>query len=504
MPAKSKPITRRTFLGGSVGGIAATTLPSTALASTGRAGSRRRRVDVAIVGAGLAGLTAARALTRAGRSVAVLEARDRVGGRTLNHELGNGKVIEVGGQWVGPLPDQASPNPQKRVFNLAKDLGIGTFKTYNDGEYLDYNNGRLMRYSGRIPPNPSAANAGLAIELQNSMSGEVPPDAPYEAPSAAEWDGKTFETWMREALVPPTLPPDAPTNDLVNLAIESVFSVQPRDLSLLHVLFYIRAAGSLDNLINTAGGAQDSRFVGGSQLISIRLAEELGDRVVLSSPVRLIGQRNGRIMVVGDRLRLVAERAIVAVPPFLAAQIVYDPPLSDFDGGLRGQLTQGLRMGTVIKVQALYRAPFWRSDGLAGQATSDTGPVKVTFDNSPDPDSRPGVLMGFIEGHDARIWGSKSHAARRRGVLESFERYFGPRAGEPIGYIEQSWAAEPFSGGGYAAVFTPGTWISYGRALRKPIGLIHWAGSETATDWMGYMEGAIQSGLRAAGEILGD
>lgn len=159
-------------------------------------------------------------------------------------------------------------------------------------------------------------------------------------------------------------------------------------------------------------------------------------------------------------------------------------------------------MGTVIKVQAIYRTPFWRSEGLAGQATSDMGPVKVTFDNSPHPDGRPGALMGFIEGHDARVWGSRSRAVRRRGVLESFARYFGAQATKPISYVERSWAAEPYSGGGYATVFTPGTWVSYGRALRKPLGLIHWAGSETATDSMGYMEGATQSGHLAAEEIL--
>jgi len=512
MAGRLPRISRRTFVGGAVtAGLAAgLSLRGAAEAALTRLRGHRR-TDVVVIGAGLAGLSAARILAAAGVNVLVIEARDRVGGRTLNHSLGNGKVIEVGGQWVGPLPGQAAqggfpPTPQDRILQLAQDVGVGTFKTYNDGNLVDYSNGVLIPYTGRIPPDPGAPNAGAAQTLLDQMALQVPTDAPYSAASAAEWDQQSFETWMRQNLTPPNQPPSTTANALVNLAVEAVFAAEPRDLSLLHALFYIASAGSLENLINTAGGAQDSRFIGGSQQISINVADQLGPRVALNSPVRKVIQGGGGVEVRGDRdrFRVTAKRAIIALPPHLAGRLVYTPSLAALgaDGGYREQLTQRLPMGTVIKVQCLYPTPFWRDAGFAGQATSDTGPVKITFDNSPYPDSLPGVLLGFIEGDDGRLWGQRSQADRRQAVIDCFVRYFGAQAASPLDYVEMVWGAEEFTGGCYGAFFPTGVWTAFGPALRRPIGVLHWAGSETATRWMGYMDGAVQSGERVAGEVL--
>jgi monoamine oxidase len=511
-------ISRRAFVRGAVavGAGMAAGLPLGRSAQAQQLRLRRgSRTDVVVIGAGLAGLMAARTLAAAGVDVLVVEARDRVGGRTLNHALPDGKVIEVGGQWVGPLPGQPGaggfpPTPQARIYQLAQEVGVGTFKTYNDGDYLDYNSGQLIRYTGRIPPDPGTFNAGYAQTQLDMMAMQVPIDAPYQAASALDWDAQSFETWMRENLVPPSQSPTAATNSLVNLAIEAVWAAEPRDVSLLHVLFYIASAGSLENLINTAGGAQDSRFIGGSQQISINMAQELGLRVALNSPVRsIVHTTDGYIQAKGDRARgsgftVTAKRAIIALPPHLAGRLTYSPSLASIsaDGGLREQLTQRLPMGTVIKVQCIYPTPFWRAAGLAGQVTSDTGPVKVTFDNSPYPDSSPGVLMGFIEGEEGRVWGQKSQAERRQGVIDSFVRYFGAQAANPTDYVEMVWAAEAYTGGCYGAFFPTGVWTSFGAALRPNVGLIHWAGTETATQWMGYMDGAVESGQRAAAEVL--
>ena len=529
-------ISRRTLIGGGAmgaGAVLAGAAPATARRPTPpkhRHGNAPipKRADVAIVGAGLAGLTAARLLAAAGVDVLVLEARNRVGGRTLNHPLASGRVIEVGGQWVGPLPGEPpqttipgvqnpAPRPQARILALAREVGVGTFKTYNNGDYIDYASTSLIprtRYSSasRIPLDPSAANAALGVLQLDQMASEVPLDAPWTAAQAADWDGQTFATWMRDHLLPPGQPPTAGTNSLVNLAIEAVFAAEPRDVSLLHVLFYIHSAGTLENLIDTGGGAQDSRFIGGSQEISIRVASALGHRVVLGAPIRRIVHVDGRIELHGDQVAVSARRAIVAIPPTLAGRLLYEPTLAelDTDGGLRDQLTQRMPQGSVIKVQCIYDHPFWRSDGLAGQATSDTGPVKVTFDNTPYPDdgtphASPGVLIGFIEGDGARYWGQRSRAERYQQVTGSFARYFGSQALNPLGgidgYVEMNWSEEPYTGGCYAGFLAPGVWTSYGRALRAPIGLVHWAGTETATIWNGYMDGAVQSGERAAQEV---
>jgi monoamine oxidase len=458
-----------------------------------------READVVIVGAGFAGLAAAREVVRAGRTAIVLEARDRVGGRVLNHPIGGGQVVEVGGQWVGPTQD--------RMFALARELGVPTFKTYNDGENVYYRRDALLqrrRYStsgplGPIPPEvPGAAEAGAAIQLLNDMAAKIPADAPWRAPQAREWDGQTFETWKNA---------NAATDGgrfLLDVGMESVFAAEPRDLSLLFVLFYIAAARNaasppdINRLFNTGGGAQESRFAGGSQLLPLRMAERLGaSRVVLGAPVRRMVQRGGDIRVEADGVTVRARRAIVAMAPAMTARIDYEPALP----GLRDQLTQRYPMGNVIKCQAIYDRPFWRNEGLTGQAVGDADPVRLTFDNSP-PEGGRGVLLGFIEGELARAWTRRDAGERRRAVLESFAAYFGPQALAARDYVEHDWSSEPWSRGCYVGFTAPGVLLDYGEEVRRPAGRIHWAGTETATVWNGYMEGAVQSGERAAREVL--
>jgi len=500
--SRKPDLTRRNLiLGAAAAGASATALSG--CGNSQAADGSTLEADVAIVGAGLAGLACARELVKAGRSCYVLEARDRVGGRTLNATLPNGHPIEIGGQWVGPTQD--------RILALADELGIGTYKTYDTGQYVDYRNGVLAPYGGfedpsgaganRIPPTDpaAAAEAGEVIERLNQMAAEVPPEAPWSAPSAVEWDGQSFQSWMDANMGSPG------GKDLVALAIEAVFSAQPRDLSLLHLLFYIRSAGNLNNLINTRNGAQDSRFHGGSQLVSLKAAEALGSRVRLNARVDEIFQDDGGVIVSGSGFALRAREVVVAIPPALAARIRYAPALP----ALRDQMTQRMPMGSVIKLMCVYERPFWRDptttspDGLAGQATSDTGPVKITFDNSPDgADPAYGVLMGFMEGSDGRVWSAKTPDERRAAAIECFVRYFGEQAANPLAYLEQDWQQEEYSRGGYGGMFPPGAWLDFGRALTEPVGRIHWASTETSPIWNGYMDGAVRSGERAAAEVL--
>jgi monoamine oxidase len=242
---------------------------------------------------------------------------------------------------------------------------------------------------------------------------------------------------------------------------------------------------------------QDSRIVGGSQRLCLEMAKALGDRVWLGRVVRDVRHDAQGVTVSGEGFQMQARRAIFAIPPTLAGRLRYQPALS----GLRDQLTQRVPMGTVIKVQCVYPTPFWRQAGLNGQVTSDTGPVKITFDNSP-PDGHIGVMMGFIEGEDGRRALGWTVAERRQGTIDSFVRYFGASAAEPLEYIEQSWSEEEFSRGCYAGYFPPGVWLDYVAALRVPIGRLHWAGTETAEVWNGYFDGALRSGQRAAAEVL--
>ena len=514
-------LTRRTLLTATgAGALVVTGLDAPVEAAPARGALR---ADVVVVGAGLAGLTAARDLTAAGREVLVLEARDRVGGRILNHQV-DGGIVEVGGQWLGPAVDIPASDPttggvrgQKRVAALARELGVRRFRSYDRGAYVDYRSDLPVQrttYEGRVPTHDPAATveAAKALAQLDAMAKQVPLHAPWKAARGLAWDSMTFQSWMDHGDTAVGYPydglPDAVAfgglttpggRKLLELAVQAVFSAEPRDLSLLHVLFYIHSAGSIEALINTTGGAQQDRVVGGSALLATRLARRLGGCVRLSSPVTRIEHGSGGVRVEGSGFVVRADRCVVAVPPTLAGRIDYSPALP----ALRDQLTQRMPMGNVIKVQCVYDEPFWRAEGLAGQATSDTGPVKVTFDNSP-PGNEPGfgVLMGFMEGAEGRIWGARSRAERREATLDCFARYFGPKARRAQVYIEKSWAAEAWTRGCYAGFMPPGTWTDHGPALRRPVGRIHWAGTETATVWNGYMDGAISSGERAAREVL--
>jgi len=496
-PGLTDGLTRRGLIGGAAAGAAAAALPGTAAAQSPPAAGvavPTRRVDVVVIGAGFAGLTAAREVVRSGRSVVVLEARDRVGGRVLNAPISGGEIVEVGGQWIGPTQD--------RIAALAAELGVGTYKTYNEGQNLYFRQGSKQRFDssgpfGPVPPDPGVVEVANVLRDLDEKALEVPRDAPQHAARAAEYDGKTFETYKLENTVSPG------ARFLLDVGIQAVFACEPRDVSMLFVLFYIMAAGNestpgtFERLINVAGGAQESRLVGGSQRLPIELARRLGARVVLSTPVRSIRQTASGVTVRSDRLIVEAQQAIVAMAPAIAGKIDYSPPLP----AARDQLHQRYPMGSVIKCQAVYERPFWRDEGLTGQVVSDAGPAKITFDNSP-PDGSPGVMLGFIEGQEARIFGQKSAAERRDAVIANFVAYFGEQARSPLQYVERDWQADPWARGGYEGYTAPGVLLDYGDAVRASVGRLHWAGTETSTIWNGYMEGAIRSGERAAKEAL--
>jgi monoamine oxidase len=478
-------VSRREVLAGGAAGAAATLLADAELArARGAARGATKRADVVVVGAGLAGLSAASDLVAAGHSVVVLEARDRVGGRTLNHPVGDGEVVEVGGQWVGPGQD--------RIIARARSLGVDTFKTYMKGEQIFDYRGAQSRFTGLIPPlpEPDASDFGRLLGRIIQLQATMPLDRPWKAPGAAGLDAQTLETFKLANSATPG------ARFLFDLAIRAVFAAEPRDISTLHGLFYLNSGRGVLNLTSTSGGAQDSRFVGGSQLVSIRLAERLGKRVVLRAPVRTIASSRSGVELVSDAGTWRARRAVLALAPTLAARIDYDPQLPP----LRDGLTQRVPQGSAIKVEAVYPTPFWRAGGLSGYVNSDRSPIQITWDNSP-PGGKPGVIVGFVLGTEARRLALASPAARRRALLDALVRLFGARAGRPRELIEMNWSTERWTRGCYAGFMPPGVWSDYGAALCEPVGRLHWAGTETAEVFNGYMDGAVRSGERAAREV---
>ncbi|MFJ9118063.1 flavin monoamine oxidase family protein [Streptomyces sp. NPDC102394] len=492
--ARERQFSRRSLLGGAAAAAGAVTLAGTGAGTA--AAATTRDVDVAVIGGGIAGLTAARDLVAGGKTVAVLEARNRVGGRVVNLSLANGGVTEGGGEFIGPTQD--------RIKALADSLGVATFTTYNTGKNLLYKDGTRTPYAtdgllGSVPPVDAAglANAAIVQAKLDDMAKTVPVDAPWTAPKAAEWDKQTFESWLNANAIVPS------AKFLLDVACTSIFSAQPRELSLLYVLFYIAAAGNestagtLERLTDTANGAQESRFVGGSQQVPIKLAATLGDRVVLSAPVRSVTQSGGKYVVSADGATVTARKVVVAVPLPLTGRIAFDPLLP----AARDQLSQRMPMGSIGKAIAVYDTPFWRADGLNGQVVSDSGVVRSTFDNSP-PDASYGALMGFIEADEMRAYDASSADEVKAAVLKDYVTYFGDKAKSPSSFVLQRWDNEGFSRGGPVAYAPPGVLTEYGAALRKPFGGIHWAGTETSTYWTGFMDGAVRSGERAAKEVL--
>jgi monoamine oxidase len=447
--------------------------------------SERFETDVVVVGAGFAGLAAGRAVVAAGSEAIVLEARDRVGGRVVNEDIGDGKVVEMGGQWVGPTQD--------RIAALAADLGVETFPTHSDGDNLLRVDGRLRRYSGTIPRlSPFALlDVHLATRRLARLSARVDPEAPWDTPGAERLDATSVADWTRRTMRSDT------ARRLMRVAGRTIWGAEPEELSLLHFAFYLRSAGGFEMLTDVEGGAQQDRFEGGSQLVAIRAAEELGDRVVLGAPVRRIEHGADGVVVTAGEHTVRARRAIIAVPPPLVDRIEFAPALP----AARRQLGQRMPEGWLVKCVAIYDEPFWRGDGLSGEALNEAGPVTMTFDSTP-PDGSPGALVGFVGGADARKFARLGTSERRAAVLGSFESLFGPRARVAERYIERDWAAEEWSGGGPVANFATGGWTASGTALREPVGPIHWAGTETATRWAGYIDGAVSSGERAAAEAL--
>jgi monoamine oxidase len=414
-----------------------------------------------------------------------------------NHDLGGGHISERGGTFAGPTQD--------RVLAIASELGVRTFPTYDTGDNVYVSGKTRLTWSdkgvtGTAPPDPMVIpDLALLVSQLDQMSREVPVSAPWRSARAAEWDGQTLESWISSFSV--TVTPQF--RALVPAATRPIFGAEPRELSLLFVLFYVASSGdethpgTFERNFNTRGGAQQTRFVGGSQTIALKIAAALGRRVVLRSPVRRITQARSRVTVESDRQTVHCRRVIVAIPPALAGRIDYEPILP-FE---RDQLTQRYAQGTLTKVAAVYNKPFWRDAGLNGTAIASGGPVSATFDDSP-PRGGPGVVFGFVGGDNARTYAAMSPASRRAAVLNQFATFFGSKARNPIHFFETSWSAEQWTRGCPVGIPSPGTLLAYGSRLREPVGRIHWAGTETSDYWNGYMDGAVRSGERAAAEAL--
>ena len=442
------------------------------------------QVDVAVIGGGLSGLSAARRLRAGGRSVAVLEARNRVGGKMWTESVG-GHRADMGAHWIGPTQD--------RIASLARELGVRTQRQHLDGDAVLLSRGRRRTFSGSLPPLSPLALAELGVvQLRlERMRRRVPLERPWLLAAGPSRDSETVAAFAERNLR---------TRDarlFLGLTTQLVFGAEPEELSLLYFLFYLQSGGGLESLTEFEGGAQQDHFVGGSQQICDRLAESLDGALRMHSAVSAVEHQGETIVLHSATGTVRARHAIVAVSPAIAGRWHWGRQLP----ADRDALAQRMPMGAYMKVSVAYERAWWREQGLSGIAYADTGPLQMVVDAT-SAGEPGGLLACFIAGRAVERYGRLDLLTRKTAVRNTLIEMFGPRAGRWNAYAECDWTAEPYSRGGPVGLMGPGTLGRYGHVLRRPEGLVHWAGTDTATEWNGYMDGAIQAGERAAGEVL--
>ncbi|RMF11632.1 MAG: FAD-dependent oxidoreductase [Candidatus Dadabacteria bacterium] len=438
--------------------------------------------DAVIIGGGISGLVAAWRLQQAGRRVVVCEARPRVGGRTVNLQIAGGEPIEGGGEWIGPQQDA--------IIALNEELGLKTFPAFYDGDTTYDVLGRVSR--GLIPDigvGDAAGFARVAWKL-NRLATAIPRGSSWQAADAAALDRLTLADWLNQQNANPF------THAIFRLATRAILAGYPERISLLWFLHYFGAGGGLLPLMLNDGGAQDQRFEGGSQVLSLTLAERLGSALHLATPVRAIRQRTDHADIVTARGTLRARRVVIAMMPSDIGRIAVEPGWSRARAELIRRWTLLPRL-PIVKCALAYSRPFWRDKGLNGAMQSDRAPIQLIFDNSP-ADGSAGVLSCFLSIAEAPELADRRTRPER--LAREVARYFGPEGLEPIDYVEKDWAADPWSTSCLSPL-VPGVISEFGPTLRKPEGRIHFAGTETAEAWCGFMDGAVRAGERAAREV---
>jgi monoamine oxidase len=436
-------------------------------------------VDVVVVGAGFAGLTAAWRLKAAGARVAVLEASGRVGGRTETVHRGD-LWLEAGGQWTGPGQD--------RVHAMAATFGVPLFDTPNDGKSLQVIGGQLA------PLSDNPMYASVVAEL-DELAAQVPASEPWLAPGAGDFDSVDVKTWLEQSVSSPE------SRRSMQQVLEGLMTVPAEEMSLLTVMHAARTSGSLAAALGIDGGAQEQRLIGGLHCLATHMADDLEGHLLVNSPVTLLKQTEREVVAETADCRVAASRAVVAVPPSGWPSIAFEPDLP----AANRALSTLMPLGSVIKLQLVFDRPFWRDGGYSGLVIDDSGPFAFMVDNS-SPDRTEGVLTTFLSAGTARHWGdaalgSDAQQVRSRMLLDHVRKTLGNPDVEPIGYFDRDWSAVPWVGGGYSGVMRPGGWQRVNVAFREPVGRIHWASSESAHVWNGYVEGAIEAGERVAGDI---
>lgn len=440
--------------------------------------------DVIVVGAGLSGLRAALDLRAAGKRVLVLEARDRIGGRMMQGQICT-QTVDFGGQWLGAKHDLMRAQ--------AQIVGVSTYPQYTDGAMVIGSHESVVHYKSGIPKLPLLSLLSLGVtgyRWQRDIR-ELPTAAPWAARQADRWDGQSIGSWIDQNVWTET------ARDFARLIVGAILCSDAPQVSYLYFLECVRQGGGLDTMIGVQGGSQQDKFLGGAWLVPKRMAEQLGDAVQLDTPVSAIEHEEARVHAVTPKGRFSAARLIMTVPPPMSSRIDFTPALPP----RRAALLQRMPMGSVLKLHIAYKTPFWRRKGLSGAIVGTGRALGLAFDQSPQDESL-GILVGLVEGGHAIEFSALTREERKQKVVSDLVHYLGNDASEPLDYVDHDWSTDAWTLGGYGAHMPPGVVTAFSDVIREPCGRVHWAGTETATQFIGYFEGALQSGIRAAREVL--
>jgi monoamine oxidase len=443
----------------------------------------QKMYDVIIIGAGVSGMKTAYDLLKKGKSVVLLESRDRVGGRSKGGSIQNVN-IDHGGQWIGA--------DHFRVRNLIKECNKTLIPQYASGKtYIQYH-GELININKTLPNLNlfTMFELGLLLRNLNKLSEDIDLEEPWNSKGAIEKDQQSLASWIEEQ----TIRDDS--KQIVNSLVRSIFCTVPTQVSLLYALQCLKQGGSLEKMIAVEGGSQQDKVKESMFSVAQSMHEELREEIRLNEQVEKVEQTDESVTVYTNKSAYSAKKLVVTVPPKALEKIEFYPELPK----LRKALMHRMSMGTVIKMHIAYETPFWKKAGQSGAVVSIDNNLHEVFDQSPE-DNSIGILVGLIDGDHAIKLSGMTQEERRRIVIDSLVSYFGDKAKNVLEYIDYDWCEDEYANGGFAAFMPPGLMTSYGETLRKPFKNIHWAGTETAREHIGYFEGALESSERVINEI---
>jgi len=480
-------------------------------------------VDVCIVGAGLAGLSAARHILdndHTGRvTVTIVEARDRAGGRTnsVPSQKVDDAMVDIGGQWFGPT--------QKRMLKYISEFGLQLIEQeYNvDTEVCcsdsedEVKGGQSLIEFANVSFKPLAAEVADEIDsfktLVNDAVTRMDPRAPWDFDKAAEYDALTVENFVLNVIK------TEGARKEIFMFVRALMACDPCDCSFLFFLFFLCSGGGMEALGDGPEGAQKWFVKGGSQQISNRLLSLLSSKpnfssyfnLAVSSIQRVLDEHGELSYLVSggnsyDTRVVHCKHVIVSMAPVMAAKYInFYPQLPE----KKLQICKEMVMSRCVKVIVSYPNAFWEGQTYEFSETfganadkTDVGFIHNLFKGYM---GKYPALIGLIGGQYADQFSAMTPEERKEAVFLQFSKMYCADlqlTSSPIEYIEKNWCQEQYSAGCFSGVFPPKVLTSCREEIRSPVGQIHWAGTETSTCFYGFMEGASESGERAAKEVL--